>query len=102
MVSFRLSPLVTLDDDSLMLMTSAESRLPASSNEDCVRVEGSMNRLMSVRPLRAGTFLMAREATSRKPSLSVKRCSISAGARSSMEMRFISLPFRSHWTRLKG
>ena len=33
-----------------MFMTSAPSRLPASSNEDCVRVEASKNRLISVRP----------------------------------------------------
>ena len=33
-----------------MFMTSAPSRLPASSNEDCVRVEASKNRLIWVRP----------------------------------------------------
>ncbi len=39
MVSLRLSPLDTLEEDSLMLITSADSRLPASSNDDWVRVE---------------------------------------------------------------
>ena len=33
-----------------MFMTSAPSRLPASSNEDWVRVEASKNRLIWVRP----------------------------------------------------
>ena len=33
-----------------MFMTSAPSRLPASSNEAWVRVETSKNRLISVRP----------------------------------------------------
>ena len=37
-------------------VTSAPSRLPASSNELCVRVEASKNRLMSVRPLSRGDF----------------------------------------------
>jgi hypothetical protein len=32
-----------------MFMTSAPRRLPASSNELCVRVEASKNKLMSVR-----------------------------------------------------
>jgi len=31
-----------------MFMTSAPSRLPASSNEDCVRVEASKNRLIDL------------------------------------------------------
>jgi len=102
MVSLRLSPLDTLDEDSLMLMTSAESRLAASSNDDCVLVEGSMKTLMTVRPRRVGTFLMERDAISRKPSLSLKRFSMSETLRSSMEMRCMPLPFRSHGTRLKG
>ena len=33
-----------------MFITSAPSRLPASSNEAWVRVEASKNRLISVRP----------------------------------------------------
>ena len=33
-----------------MFITSAPSRLPASSNDDCVRVEASKNRLIWVRP----------------------------------------------------
>ena len=42
-----------------MFMTSAPSRLPASSKELCVRVEASKNRLISVRPRRTSRFLPA-------------------------------------------
>ncbi len=101
MVSLRLSPLETLEEEPLMLMTSADSRLPASSKEDWVRVDASRKTLMIVRPRRVGTFLMGREAISRNPSLRRKRFSISVVVRSSMEMRCIVLPFRPRWTRLK-
>jgi len=40
-VSIRVSPLRTLDSSVAMLMTSAESRLAATSKETRVRVEGS-------------------------------------------------------------
>ena len=39
-----------------MFITSAPSRLPASSNEDCVRVETSKNRLIWVRPRSEARF----------------------------------------------
>gem|GEM_PF-5804821 len=76
-----------------MLITSAESRLAASSKEDWVRVDGSRNRLMTVRPRKVGTFLMGLAATSKKPSLSWKSFSMSARVRSSMERRCITIPF---------
>ena len=41
-----------------MFITSAPSRLPASSNEDCVRVEASKNRLISVRPRSEARLLL--------------------------------------------
>ena len=41
-----------------MFITSAPSRLPASSNEACVRVEASKNRLISVRPRSDVGFLL--------------------------------------------
>ena len=41
-----------------MFMTSAPSRLPASSKELCVRVEASKKRLISVRPRRTSRFLL--------------------------------------------
>ena len=39
-----------------MFMTSAPSRLPASSNEACVRVEASKNMLIRVRPRSDAVF----------------------------------------------
>ena len=41
-----------------MFITSAPSRLPASSNEDWVRVEASKNRLIWVRPRSEVRFLL--------------------------------------------
>ena len=41
-----------------MFITSAPSRLPASSNEAWVRVEASKNRLISVRPRSDGCLLL--------------------------------------------
>ena len=49
-VSISVSPLRIEDEETDMFMTSAPSRLPASSNEDWVRVETSKNRLIWVRP----------------------------------------------------
>src|SRR5215470_10978247 len=63
-VSMSVSPLATLEDDPETLMTSAESHLPAISNEVRVRVEGSRNRLTTVFPRSTGTFFISREAIS--------------------------------------
>ena len=41
-----------------MFMTSAPSRLPASSKEDWVRVEASKNRLIWVRPRKRRALLV--------------------------------------------
>ena len=57
-VSISVSPFCIDEDDTDMFMTSAPSRLPASSNELCVRVEASKNRLTSVRPRRVSRFLL--------------------------------------------
>ena len=38
-VSISVSPFLTLEAPTAMFITSAPSRFPASSNEDCVRVE---------------------------------------------------------------
>ena len=46
-------------------MTSAESRLAAASNEIRVRVLSSKNRLTTVRPRSAGSFLIGRSASER-------------------------------------
>ena len=62
-VSFSDSPLDTEDPLALKLMTSAESRLAAASKEMRVRVESSKNRFTTVRPRRAGSFLISRSPT---------------------------------------
>jgi hypothetical protein len=49
-VSTSVSPFLTLELATDMFITSAPSRLPASSNEAWVRVEASKNRLIWVRP----------------------------------------------------
>ena len=50
-VSISVSPLRTDEPLTAMFITSAPSRLPASSKLAWVRVEGSKNRLIWVRPL---------------------------------------------------
>ena len=55
-VSISVSPFFTLELPTAMFITSAPSRLPASSNEDCVRVEASKNRLICVRPRKVARF----------------------------------------------
>ena len=56
-VSISVSPLRMEEEPTDMFMTSAPSRLPASSNEAWVRVETSKNRLISVRPRSDACFL---------------------------------------------
>ena len=55
-VSISVSPFFTEDEATDMFITSAPRRLPASSKEDWVRVEGSKNRLIWVRPRKADDF----------------------------------------------
>ena len=56
-VSISVSPFLIELVATDMLMTSAPSRLPASSKEVRVRVEFSKNRLMTVRPRSRSRFL---------------------------------------------
>ena len=58
-VSISVSPFLVEDEATAMFRTSAPSRLPANSNDICVRVEGSKNRLICVRPRRTEAFLSA-------------------------------------------
>src|SRR5205085_7186005 len=83
-VSKSVSPFVTLEVEALMLMVSAERRLPANSKEVRVRVEGSKKRLMTVRPRRVGTFLISRCEMSRNVSAVSSTCTISALVNSRM------------------
>ncbi len=67
-VSSSVSPLETLDVETLMLTASADRRLAAISNDVRVRVDGSKKRLITVRPRKAGTFLISRFEMSRNVS----------------------------------
>ena len=58
-MSISVSPFFTEEVATAMFMTSAPSRLPAISNEACVRVEASKNRLICVRPRSVARFLSA-------------------------------------------
>src|ERR1041385_5446986 len=90
-VSSKVSPLTTLLDDGEKLITSALSRFAASSNDVRVLVLGSKNRLTTVRPRRAGTFLISRPLTSLKESAVWRINPISSadkGARLSRSFRF--------------
>ena len=49
-VSISVSPFFTDEFATDMFITSAPSRFPASSNDDCVRVEFSKKRLICVIP----------------------------------------------------
>ena len=55
-VSISVSPFFTDEAPTAMFMTSAPSRLPASSKDDCVRVEASKKRLICVRPRSVAFF----------------------------------------------
>ncbi len=55
-VSIRVSPFLIELELADMLMVSAPSRLPASSNDVRVRVEFSKNRFMTVRPRSRADF----------------------------------------------
>ena len=55
-VSISVSPLRIDEELTDMFITSAPNRLPASSNEACVRVEASKNKLIWVRPRKLARF----------------------------------------------
>ena len=61
-MSASVSPLTTLDVAMAMLSVSALRRFSAISNDVRVRVLGSKNRLTTVLPRSAGTFLIGRDA----------------------------------------
>src|SRR5437762_9806838 len=90
-VSKSVSPFDTDEEEELMLITSAESRLPAISKEVRVRVEGSKKRLMTVRPRSVGTFFISRSETSRNVSAVSRMCVISSALRPRMPSRCFCL-----------
>ncbi len=93
-VSLRLSPLDSDEPFAEKLMTSAESRLAAASNEMRVRVLSSKNRLTTVRPRSAGSFLIGRSASDSISSAVSRTSSASARVRSAAlsRCRFIGFP----------
>ncbi len=93
-VSISVSPLETLLVDSEMLTTSADSRLPAISNEVLVRVDASKKRLMTDFPRSVGTFLIGRVETSCRDSATSSISRISCWLRSSMPSRCFRLSIR--------
>lgn len=84
-VSLRLSPFETLEPLALKLMTSAESRFAAASNEMRVRVESSKKRLTTVLPRRVGSFFTSRFCTSAMSSAMSSSAIASARPRSLVE-----------------
>jgi hypothetical protein len=90
-VSASVSPLTTLDVAIAMLSVSALRRFSAISNDVRVRVLGSKNRLTTVLPRSAGTFLIGREAISFIASAVSSTSVISSGVRSEMPSRSFDL-----------
>ncbi len=86
-VSTRVSPFFTDELLTAIFMTSAPSRLPASSKEDCVRVEASKNRLISVRPRSTERFFSTWRLSSTYSSAKSSRPLISSGESPSIPSR---------------
>src|SRR5436309_157700 len=86
-VSISVSPFSTDDPDAVKLSVSAERRFSAISNETRVRVDASMNRLITSCPRSAGTFFTGRSLTSLKPSAVSRMRLISSGVSGSMPRR---------------
>jgi hypothetical protein len=86
-VSLRLSPLPTLEPLAEKLITSADSRFAAASNEILVLVESSKKRLTTVRPRSVGSFLIGRSARLASSSAVSRMSSASPRLRSAAEIR---------------
>ena len=86
-VSTSVSPFFTEDEATAMFMTSAPRRLPAISNEDCVRVEGSKKRLICVRPRRVVFFFSTCRLTSTASLARSSNASMSNGDSPSIPRR---------------
>src|SRR3954464_13877254 len=93
-VSTSVSPFLMDEEDTDMFMTSAPSRLPASSNEDWVRVDASKKRFTWVRPRRTVRFLSTWRLSSTYSSDRSRRPVMSAAERPSM-------PSKCRWPRTK-
>ncbi len=87
-VSTSVSPFFTEEEATDMFITSAPSRLPASSKDAWVRVEGSKNRLICVRPRKVAVFLSGRREISTASSARSSSASMSNGESPSMPRRW--------------
>ena len=76
-VSDRVSPLVVLLVEAVMLKVSALILLAAISKERRVRVLGSKKRVTTVLPRSTGTFFMVLAEISLKDSAVLRMCSMS-------------------------
>ena len=92
-VSRSVSPFLSDDDSAVKLITSALSRKAASSKLMRVRVDGSTKRLTTVRPRRAGTFLIARSPTALKARVVSRMMRISSALSDSMSSRCLRVQF---------
>src|SRR5215211_2437461 len=86
-VSLSDSPLSTAEPDDLIDITSADSRLAASSKLDEVRVEDSKKRFTTVRPLSVGSFFTSRSSERPKARASESSRPTSSVVRSAIEIR---------------
>src|SRR4051812_48285941 len=86
-VSMKVSPLDRLDTLAVKSCVSAESRLAARLKLVRVRVEFSKNRLKTIRPWSAGTFLRLRVEISDNDSAVSRMPWISSRERSSRPSR---------------
>src|SRR5208337_3306420 len=87
-VSISVSPFLTLDAATAMFITSAPSLLPASSNDDWVRVEASKKRLIWVRPRSVERFFSTWREMATASSERSSKASISGRDRCSMPSRW--------------
>ena len=87
-VSISVSPFFTLEAPTAMFITSAPRRLPAISNDDWVRVEGSKNRLICVRPRKVARFFSTWREMPTASSARSSRDTISSRVRPSMPSRW--------------
>ena len=87
-VSRRDSPLLSELDEPVKVMTSAESRLAAVSNDSRVRVESSKKVDTTVLPRNAGTFGIGRRPTSTNVSASRITSSMPSAPRSATLSRW--------------
>src|SRR5438445_7480552 len=86
-VSLSVSPFLSEEASAVKLIISAERRCSQSSKLIRVRVDGSTNRLMTVLPRKAGTFLIARSPTALKARAVSRTVTISSGLSDSISSK---------------